>query len=341
MTDNLEADHETIEFPGLTEPDVSSGLHGVKPIAIGPAVIKIYYSGAKVLVDVHIKKLPTVGAKDFRQMQLSAGHLKDHASVSYTMFKREVTVNLEAIPAERVVVLKFSGAKEIVSHFPSKPIRIPYLPGPYPFPDVSGLRHPRSYTKTQVEEMIAKGVWHELKTELKGQSKYADGSDLVTMLGGGPWLEKVRGVFAKKGVTASNSGPDVLIAIGARAGSGTGPIIGDGGFGFFYKPGLIEPEYIGLFTMGHAGIGAALEASAELYTGIYWGSADQTALEAFSSTCGFFRVSAADVLDVSVDFVVSGSPHLRLCGLNFGGGLGAGVEVAGGVQGVGEVHVDT
>lgn len=346
MSDVAELGGETVAFPGYEDRDTAadgqSGIPGIKPVTVGPTVVKISYSGTKVLVDIHVKKIGIFDARDFSQLQLYPGHLKDSATLTYSALQYKVIIMLEAIPAERVVILKFSGSKTIVSHLPSKPVRIPYLAGPYPFPDVSGLLHPKSYTKAQVEKTIAEGVWHDQPAVLVAKTQPPDGTDLITMLGGGPWLEGVRATFAGSGLAApeADAGLDVLIAIGVRT-SADSVLVVDGGFGFFYKPGLIGPEYIGLFTMGHTGIGVALEFSADLTCGLYWGSADrsQTALEAFGSVNGFIRVSAAELAEVAVDLVVSGSPHTRLCGMNFGAGVGAGFAIAGGVQGVGEVHI--
>lgn len=349
MSDVEASGAETVTFPGYDKPDAAAnappGIPGLKPVTLGPAVVTISYSGTKVLVDIHVKKIGIFDARDFDRMELYPGHLKDSATLTYSVLKEKVTVTLEVIPAERVVLVKFSGSKTIVSHLPSKPVRIPYMAGPYPFPDVSGLRHPKSYTKAQVEKMLAGGVWHDQPASLAAEAPPAqppDGTDLITMLGGGPWLEELRATFSAADAAApeSRAGLDVLIAIGVRS-TAESVLVVDGGFGFFYKPGFLSHEYVGLFTMGHTGIGVALEFSADLTCGLYWGSADrsQSAIDAFGSVNAFIRVSAADVLEVAADFVISGSPHVRLCGLNFGAGVGAGFAVAGGVQGVGEVHV--
>ncbi len=346
MPDDGSDDLETAPFPGYENRDATAtaeaGIPGLRPLDLGQVVVTISYSGTKVLVDIHVKKIAMFAARDFSRMQLYPGHLSDSATLAYSILKEKITVTLEAVPAERVVVMSFSGSKTIVSHMPSKPVQIPYMDGPYPFPDVSGLRHPRSYTRSQVEKTIAGGVWHDQRAGLGAPAEHPDGKDLITMLGGGPWLEDVRATFDGLGFSApeADTGLDVLIAIGVRS-SAESVLVVDGGFGFFYKHGLSGPDYVGLFTMGHTGIGAALEFSAELTSGLYWGSADrsQTALEAFGSVNAFIRVSAGGVVEAAVDFVVSGSPHLRLCGLNFGAGVGAGFSVAAGVQGVGEVHV--
>lgn len=346
MAHDVEPDEEFIDFPGYADTDAASqdevGIPGLKPITLGPAVVKISYSGVKVLVDIHVNKIEIFSARDFPRMQLYPGHLKDSATLSYSALEKKITVSLEVRPAERVVVVRFSGSKEIVSRFPSKPIRIPYMSGPYPFPDVSGLRHPKAYTKPQVEAAIAEGAWHDQPARLEAQAKPGDATDLITMLGGGGWLDDVRAIFAHGAFATpeQDSSLDVLIAIGVRT-SSDAVLVVDGGFGFFYKPGLIGPEYVGLFVVANTGIGAALEFSADLTCGLYWGSADrsQTALQAFGAVNGFIRVSAAALAEVALDVVISGSPHGRVCGVNFGGGLGEGFAAAAGVQGVREVHI--
>jgi hypothetical protein len=299
----------------------------------------------KVLVDIHVGVIAGFPPRNFKRMELYPGHLHDRAEVSYTVASEKVVVSLTVIPERRVVAVHLSGAAIILSHFPTRHFEIPYLAGPYPFPDVSGLRKPADLSMGQVESAIAAGTWHAQpsRTTLPEQAT-ADGDDLVIMLGGEAWLNRTRETFSslRDGNSNDGAGLDVLLAFGARESNDA--VLGvDGGIGFFYQPGLMFPEYIGVFTMGHSSIGIAIEISAELTLGLYWGSADrtQTALEAFGSVNGFFRVSIGDVIAGSLDLVVAGSPHLRVCGVNFGAGVGAGFSAAFGVQGVGEVHVDS
>jgi hypothetical protein len=339
VTEDTSESEEVLDFPGydygeaLGEDMAGRRVLGTKPFDFGIGTVKISYSGVKVLIDIHVKKIAGFDPRDFPQMQLYPGHLKDSAEISYTIFHKKVRVSLEAVPHRQVVLVKLTGDSPIKQHLPKQTIVVPYLDGPYPFPNVKGLSHPRSYTHDDVQEILNKGTWHDQLAGAPALETTDDGAhDLITMLGGDNWLRETRAALAAAQGEATGAPGltinDNLVAFGARV-TGKTVLSFDKGVGFY-----ITTTGVGLFLMGQASIGVAIEISAELMECYYWGP-DQTpgsALEAFKSVNGFVSVSAGAEVEGSLDFVFTGSPHLRLTGLNFGVGLGAGYSIAGGVQ---------
>ncbi len=339
MHEDISEPEQVLDFPGydygeaLGEDMAGRRVLGTKPFDFGIGTVKISYSGVKVLVDIHIKKVGNFAPRNFPQMQLYPNHLKDSSEISYTIFHKKVKVSLEAVPHRQVVLVKLNGDSPIKSHLPKDTIVVPYLDGAYPFPDIKGLRHAKSYTHDDVQTMIDKGTWHEQPAGAPAFETTEDGAHgLISMLGGDTWLKETQAALA----AAQSEAPDALgltindnlVAFGARM-TGKTVLSFDKGVGFY-----ITTTGVGLFMMGQASIGVAIEISAELMECYYWGP-DQTpgsALEAFKTVNGFVSVSAGAGIEGSLDFVFTGSPHFRLTGVNFGVGFGAGYSIAGGVQ---------
>ncbi|MEM1235849.1 MAG: hypothetical protein AAGI10_02685 [Pseudomonadota bacterium] len=329
---------QTLDFPGYEKGEplgASFGGHritGVKPFDIGIGTVRLSYSGVKVLVDVHLKEIAGFDPRDFPQMQLYPGHLTASGSVSYTIFHKEVRVTLVAIPDERKVVIKFDGDDPIKPHLPKHPINLPYLDGPYPFPDISGLKRPKPFTHDQVQDLLNTGKWHD-QGKATGLDRVLESEktarDLVTMLGGDPWLRESQSTLRDLSGGANDAeDKDELIAFGARV-TADAVLSFDKGVGFFFGK-----EYLGVFMLGQAGIGVALEISIELMICNYWGADDTpgSALDAFQSINGYIKVSGGPGLIADVDFVFTMDPDFRLCGINYGVGFGEGFSVGAGVQ---------
>lgn len=344
----IEAVH-TEPFTGYTTGEPINSISGraqpsgLKPIKVGPVRIKISFSEYFLVVDIHVGKILGFSPRNFKQMKLYPGHLKDSASVSYSVLKKKVTVRLWAEPQSQRIKVDINADNPIADLIPHKTLYIPYLEKPYPFPDPKGLLAPRTFSKEEVQDLINTGKRHDVTSHRaenfrKVSTKNDAAEAVLLMLGGESFINQTQEILSQLkhpssalGAGAENSGRDMLIGFGARL-SAKEVLAFDKGVGFY-----VTNDEVGLFLIGQGSIGVALEISAEFIECLYWGpdSSSGSALEAFKSVDAFVSVSAGDGVEFSLDFVFTGKPVFRLTGVNVGVGGGAGFSVAGGIQKVG------
>ncbi len=228
MTAKTSESEQVLDFPGYEFGEALGGdmvgrrVLGTKPFDFGIGTVRISYSGVKVLVDIHVKEIAGFHPRDFPQMQLYPGHLKDSQEIAYTILHKKVRASLEAVPERRIVRVTLTGDSPIKEHLPHQPIVVPYLDGPYPFPDIKGLVHPQHFTHDAVQAMLDKGSWHDEPTAASTLATTDAGAlDLITMLGGDAWLRETQATLALAqrseatdalGLTIN----DNLVAFGAR-----------------------------------------------------------------------------------------------------------------------------